>query len=157
MINKTKSWAAIFLVGLLAFAAFDASAAVAPRPPEVMMEEATHVVRGKVVALSSKTQKSRRRSSRSDFLIARDRIFKITVKVIAVEKGKDVKEGDELSLEAWQPSTRFPPLPGPQGHQPVPNKGDIVKTYLLYDKKTQTYHPFMPNGIEILQQAKKRK
>ena len=32
-----------------------------------------------------------------------------------------------------------------------------MKTYLLYDKKTKTYHPFMPNGIEILQKAKKRK
>ena len=121
------------------------------------MEEATHVVRGKVVALSSKTQKSRRRSSRSDFLIARDRIFKITVEVIAVEKGKDVKEGDELSLEAWQPSTRFPPLPGPQGHQPIPSTGDLVKTYLLYNKKTKTYHPFMPNGIKILKKARDSK
>ena len=139
-------------VGL--FALSDAEAAVAPHSEESMMEEATHVVEGKVIALSSKTQKSRRRSSRSDFLIARDRIFKITVEVIAVEKGKDVKEGDELSLEAWQPSTRFPPLPGPQGHQPVPNKGDLVKTYLLYDKKTRIYHPFMPNGIEIRRKGK---
>ncbi len=46
-------------------------------------------------------------------------------------------------------------MPGPQGHQPVPDKGDLVKTYLLYDKKTKSYHPFMPNGIEILKQAKK--
>ena len=157
MTNKTKPLFAAFLVGLLALAAFDASAAVAPHPPEEMMEEATHVVEGKVVALSSKTQKSRRRSSRSDFLIARDRIFKITLKLTAVDKGTGIKEGDQLTFEAWQPSTRFPAMPGPQGHQPVPDKGDIVKTYLLYDKKTKTYHPFMPNGIEILQQAKKGK
>ena len=152
MTNKTKPLFAACLVGLLALAAFDASAAVAPHPPEEMMEEATHVVRGKVVALISKTQKSKHESG---LLIARDRIFKITVKVTAVEKGKDVKEGDELTLEAWQPSTRFPPLPGPQGHQPVPDEGDLVKTYLLYDQKTKTYHPFMPNGIEILEQSKK--
>ena len=153
MKTSVRSCFAAFLAGLVALTAFDASAAVAPHSKESMMEEATHVVRGKVVALSSKTQKSRRRSSRSDFLIARDRIYKITVEVIAVEKGKDVKEGDELSLEAWQPSTRFPPLPGPQGHQPVPNKGDLVKTYLLHDKKTKIYHPFMPNGIKILKKA----
>ena len=152
MTNKTKPLFAACLVGLLALAAFDASAAVAPHPPEEMMEEATHVVRGKVVALISKTQKSKHESG---LLIARDRIFKITVKVTAVEKGKDVKEGDELTLEAWQPSTRFSPLPGPQGHQPVPDEGDLVKTYLLYDQKTKTYHPFMPNGIEILEQSKK--
>ena len=116
-----------------------------------MMEEATHVVRGKVIALSSKTQKSK---YEKDLLIARDRIFKITLKVTAVEKGKDIKEGDELFLEAWQPSTRFPPQPGPQGHQPVPDKGDLVKTYLLYNKKTRIYHPFMPNGIEIRRKGK---
>ena len=157
MKTSVRSCFAAFLAGLVALTAFDVSAAVAPHSKESMMEEATHVVRGKVVALSSKTQKSRRRSSRSDFLIARDRIFKITVEVIAVEKGKDVKEGDELSLEAWQPSTRFPPLPGPQGHQPVPNKGDLVKTYLFYDKNTKTYHPSMPNGISILKEAKDSK
>jgi len=148
------SWSVAFLAGLLALTAVDASAAVAPHSKESMMEEATHVVRGKVVVLSSKTQKSK---VERGLLVARDRIFKITVEVTAVEKGKDVKEGDELSLEAWQPSTRFPPLPGPQGHQPVPNKGDLVKTYLFYDKNTKTYHPFMPNGINILKEAKDSK
>ena len=115
------------------------------------MEKATHVVRGKVVALTSKTQKSK---VERGLLIARDRIFKITLKLTAVDKGKGVKAGGELTFEAWQPSTRFPPLPGPQGHQPVPDKGDLVKTYLLYDKKTRIYRPFMPNGIEILKKAK---
>ena len=154
MTNKTKPLFAACLVGLLVLAAFDASAAVAPHPPEEMMEEATHVVRGKVVALTSKTQKSK---VERGLLIARDRIFKITIKVSSVEKGSGVNAGDEVLVEAWSPSTRFPPMPGPQGHQPVPDKGALVKTYLLYDKKTKTYHPFMPNGIEILQQAKKEK
>jgi len=148
------SWSVAFLAGLLALTAVDASAAVAPHSKESMMEEATHVVRGKVVVLSSKTQKSK---VERGLLVARDRIFKITVEVTAVEKGKDVKEGDELSLEAWRPSTRFPPLPGPQGHQPIPSKGDLVKTYLLYNKKTKTYHPFMPNGINILKKARDSK
>ena len=151
MTNKTKPLFAAFLVGLPALAAFDASAAVAPRSPEEMMEEATHVVRGEVVALSSKTQKSK---VERGLLIARDRIFKITLKLTKVDKGKDVKEGDELTFEAWSPSVRFPAMPGPQGHQPVPGKGDLVKTYLLYNKKTKTYYPIMPNGIEILEQGK---
>ena len=154
MKTSVRSCFAAFLVGFLALTAVDASAAVAPHSKESMMEEATHVVRGKVIALSSKTQKSK---YEKDLLIARDRIFKITVEVIAVEKGKGVKEGDELTLEAWRPSTRFPPLPGPQGHQPVPSKGDLVKTYLLYDKNTKNYHPFMPNGIDILKEAKESK
>jgi hypothetical protein len=154
MIISAMSWSVAFLAGLLALTAVDASAAVAPHSKESMMEEATHVVRGKVVVLSSKTQKSK---VERGLLVARDRIFKITVEVTAVEKGKDVKEGDELSLEAWRPSTRFPPLPGPQGHQPIPSKGDLVKTYLLYNKKTKTYHPFMPNGINILKKARDSK
>ena len=154
MTNKTKPLFAACLVGLLALAAFDASAAVAPHPPEEMMEEATHVVRGKVVALTSKTQKSK---YGGPLLIARDRIFKVTLKLTAVDKGKEIKEGEQLPFEAWQPSTRIPAMPGPQGHQPVPEKGDLVKTYLLYNQKTKTYHPFMPNGIEILKKAKKGK
>jgi hypothetical protein len=155
MKKKKSPMFASFLAGLLALTAVDASAAVAPHPPEEMMEEATHVVRGKVVARSSKTQKARSEGkSRSDFLIARDRIFKITVKVTALEKGKGLKQGNELTFEAWQPSTRFPPLPGLQGHQPVPDKGDEVKAYLLYNEKSKTYHPFMPNGIEILKRGK---
>ena len=154
MKNKPNTLFAVFLLGSLVLAFFDASAAVAPHPPEEMMEEATHVVRGKVVALTSKTQKSK---VERGLLFARDRIYKITIKVSSVEKGSGVNAGDEVLVEAWSPSTRFPPMPGPQGHQPVPDKGDLVKTYLLYDKKTKTYHPFMPNGIEILQQAKKEK
>lgn len=154
MKTSVRSCFAAFLAGFVALTALDVSAAVAPHPPEEMTEEATHVVRGKVVALSSKTQKSK---VERGLLIARDLIFKITVKVTALEKGKDVKEGDELTLEAWKPSTRFPPLPGPQGHQPIPSKGDLVKTYLLYNKKTKTYHPFMPNGIKILKKARDSK
>ena len=154
MKNGSETLLASFLVGLLAFSALDAPAAVAPLPPEAMMEEATHVVQGKVVALSSKTQKSR---VERDLLVARDRIFQITVKVTDLEKGKGLEQGNELTFEAWQPSTRFPPLPGPQGHQPVPDKGDLVKVYLLFNEKSKTYHPYMPNGIQIIGKEKSKK
>jgi len=154
MKNVSKTLFATFLVGLLALSVLEAPAAVAPRPPEAMMEEATHVVEGKVIALSSKTQKSK---VERGLLVARDRIFKITVKVAALKKGKGLKQAEELTFEAWQPSTRFPPLPGPQGHQPVPYKGDLVKVYLLYNEKSKTYHPFMPNGITILPKTKNSK
>ncbi len=154
MKNKPNTLFAVFLLGSLVLAFFDASAAVPPLPSEEMMEEATHVVQGEVVSLSSKTQKSK---VERGLLIARDRIFKITIKVASVEKGKGIKLGEQLVFEAWQPSTRIPAMPGPQGHQPVPGKGDLVKTYLLYNKKTKTYHPFMPNGIQVLREAKKLK
>ena len=92
MKNGSNTLFATFLVGLLALSALDAPAAVAPLPPEAMMEEATHVVEGKVIALSSKTQKSR---VERDLLIARDRIFKITVKVTDLEKGKGLEQGND--------------------------------------------------------------
>ena len=119
-----------------------------------MEKEATLIVSGKVLSITSKTQKS---SHENGLLIARDRIFKITIKVSSVAKGTGIEAGDEVQFQAWQPSTRFPPMPGPQGHQPIPAKGDLVKTYLLYNKQTKTYHPFMPNGIKILKKAKKSK
>jgi len=154
MKNRSKTWFAIFLTGLVALTTFELLAAVAPYPPEEMMEEATHVVEGQVIALSSKTQKSK---VERGLLVARDRIFQITVKVTDLEKGKGLEQGNELTFEAWQPSTRFPPLPGPQGHQPVPDKGDLVKVYLLFNEKSKTYHPFMPNGITILEKARNSK
>ena len=80
---------------------------MAPYSEESMTEGATHVIRGKVIALSSKTQKSK--ADRS--LFARDRILKVTMSVNEVEKGKAVKTGDELIFEAWQPYTRLSLLP----------------------------------------------
>ena len=67
------------------------------------------------------------------------------------------KPGEELTFEAWQPSSRLPLLPGPQGHQPVPSKGDLIKVYLLYNADTKTHHPYMPNGIQILRKENSKK
>jgi len=153
MKNKAKLPLASVILGVLVLTTLDLSAAVAPHSEGHMEEAASLIVEGEVVSLSSRTQKSKADSS----LFARDRIFKITIKVASVAKGKGIKAGEQLVFEAWQPSTRLPLLPGPQGHQPVPGKGDLVKTYLLYNKKTMTYHPFMPNGIRILREARKVK
>ena len=70
----------VFLVGLFALTASDASAAVAPHSEESMKKGATLVLKGKVVALSSQTQKSKVERT----LFARDRIFKVTVIVSEV-------------------------------------------------------------------------
>jgi hypothetical protein len=151
---KAKQSLSAFLISVISLASFEASAAVAPYAEEHMEQEASLIVSGKVLSITSKTQKS---THERDLLIARDRIFTITLEVSSVSKGKGAKVGDQMKFQAWQPSTRFPPMPGPQGHQPIPAKGDLVKTYLLYNKKTKTYHPFMPNGINILKEAKDSK
>ena len=151
---KAKQSLSAFLISVISLASFEASAAVAPYAEEHMEQEASLIVSGKVLSITSKPQKS---THERDLLIARDRIFTITLEVSSVSKGKGAKVGDQMKFQAWQPSTRFPPLPGPQGHQPIPSTGDLVKTYLLYNKKTKTYHPFMPNGIKILKKAKDSK
>ena len=151
---KAKQSLSAFLISVISLASFEASAAVAPYAEEHMEQEASLIVSGKVLSITSKTQKS---THERDLLIARDRIVTITLEVSSVSKGKGAKVGDQMKFQAWQPSTRFPPMPGPQGHQPIPAKGDLVKTYLLYNKQTKTYHPFMPNGIKILKKAKKSK
>ena len=143
----------IFLLEPLTLPAFRASAAVAPHSEESMKKGATLVLMGKVVALNSQTQKSKVERT----LFARDRIFKVTVSVSEVEKGEAIPLGEELTFEAWQPSSRLPLLPGPQGHQPVPSKGDLIKVYLLYNADTKTHHPYMPNGIQILRKENSKK
>ena len=48
-------------------------------------------------------------------------------------------------------------MPGLQGHEPIPEKGDTVKMYLLKNKKAKAYEPLLPNGIEIKKVTKKSK
>jgi hypothetical protein len=84
-------------------------------------------------------------------------VYAIKLKVASVSKGSGVKIGQEILIEAWQPSTRIPPVPGLQGHEPVPGKGDAVKMYLLKNKKEKAYQPLLPNGIAITKKAKKVK
>ena len=135
------------LPGIFAMLLISVQAAVAPHSEEHMTKEATLIVEGQVLSVTSKTQKSK---VERGLLVARDRVYTIQIKVNKVDKGK-AKAGEELTFTAWRPSTRVPPLPGPQGHSSIPEKGNSVKAYLLGDPKT--YQPFMPNGIEILNKA----
>ena len=151
---KAKQLLSTFLFSVISLASFEASAAVAPYAEEHMEQEASLIVSGKVWSITSKTQKI---THERDLLIARDRIFTITLEVSSVSKGKGAKVGDQMKFQAWQPSTRFPPMPGPQGHQPIPSTGALIKTYLLHDKETRIYRPFMPNGIKILKKARDSK
>jgi len=138
------------LPGIFAMLLISVQAAVAPHPKEDMEKGASLIIEGKVLSVTSKTQKSKIEKG----IIARDRVYTIQIKINQVEKGK-AKVGDEISVSAWKPSTRIPPLPGPQGHGSIPAKGDLVKMYLLGDAKT--YEPYMPNGISILKEAEPKK
>jgi hypothetical protein len=129
-------------------------AAKVPMSPKELGKESSHIVSGKVISVTTKVQKSKIERSLG---LHRDKVYTIKLKVASVSKGNGVKVGQGILIEAWQPSTRIPPVPGLQGHEPIPEKGDTVKMYLLKNKKAKDYEPLLPNGIEITKKAKKTK
>lgn len=120
-------------------------AAKAPCSPEELEKEATHIVNGEVVEVTSKSQKFEVERA---WGIHRDRLFTITVRLSDVVKGADVQVGEQMEVEVWRPSRRIPPLPGLQGHDPIPKKGDTVTLYLK-GKNGNAFTPVLPNGIVI--------
>lgn len=139
----------VFALGTVAL-----QAAKVPMSPKELEKESSHIVSGKVISVTTKVQKSKIERSLG---LHRDKVYTIKLKVASVSKGTGVKVGQEILIEAWQPSTRIPPVPGLQGHEPVPEKGDTVEMYLLKNKKSKAYEPLLPNGIEITKKAKKTK
>ena len=139
------------ICGVLALGTADLQAAKAPMSSKELEKESSHIVSGKVISVTTKVQKSKIERSLG---LHRDKVYAIKLKVASVSKGSGVKIGQEILIEAWQPSTRIPPVPGLQGHEPVPGKGDAVKMYLLKNKKEKAYQPLLPNGIAITKKAK---
>ena len=139
----------VFVLGIV-----DLQAAKVPMSQKELEKESSHIVSGKVISVTAKVQKSKIERSLG---LHRDKVYTIKLKVASVSKGNGVKVGQEILIEAWQPSTRIPPVPGLQGHEPVPEKGDTVEMYLLKNKKSKAYEPLLPNGIEITKKAKKTK
>ena len=140
---------AVFVLGVV-----DLQAAKVPMSQKELEKESNHIVSGKVISVTVKVQKSKIERALG---LHRDKVYTIKLKVASVLKGAGVKVGQEILIEAWQPSTRIPPLPGLQGHEPVSAKGDTVKMYLLKNKKEKACQPLLPNGIEITKKAKKSK
>ena len=139
----------VFVLGIV-----DLQAAKVPMSPKELEKESSHIDSGKVISVTAKVQKSKIERA---FGLHRDKVYTIKLKVASVSKGAGVKVGQEILIGAWQPSTRIPPVPGLQGHEPIPEKGDTVKMYLLKNKKAKAYEPLLPNGIEITKKAKKTK
>ena len=134
----------IIVVLFALFASTSGFGAKAPLSDDQLNEQAAHVIRGTVLEIASKVQKS---EIEVDFGSHTDRIFTITIKVESVLKGAGLKEGEEVIIEAWTPKRRLPPRAGLQGHQPIPEKGDEVTAYLV--DSGGKLEPILPNGIEI--------
>ena len=116
-----------------------ATAAVAPMSPKELRIASTHILKGKVLEVKSRIEKSK---SERAFGLHRDRVFTIRLQVTAVSKGK------KIIVSAWKPATRIPPVPGPQGHSPIPKKGQVVTIHVA-SKEGANFVPIMPNGIRI--------
>ena len=142
---------AIIAAGVFALGISATWGAKAPISAENRKKEASNIVTGEVVSVTSKIQKSTIEKAKG---IHRDKIFSIKVKVEKIAKGKGIKKGDEILVVAWKAHTRIPPLPGLQGHGSIPKEGDAATFYLKGIRKL--FEPLMPNGIDIDNQAKKK-
>ena len=127
-------------------------AAKAPVSQKQLEKEAVVIITGTVVEVSSKVQRSK---IETGIGIHRDRVYRIKLKVTKVLKHSKKKIGDTVEFFAWKPVRRIPPLPGLQGHSPIPKKGDQVKVYLKQTKDGEL-EPVLPNGITIVKQPDKK-
>ncbi|MCP4849788.1 MAG: hypothetical protein GY899_17765, partial [Verrucomicrobiaceae bacterium] len=126
--------------GLLVMGAMELPAALAPRSQKQLQAQSELIVTGKVVAVESRVQKSRVERA---FGIHRDKVFTLTIKVAFISKGTGAKSDEEIRVVAWQPVVRIPRLPGPQGHGPIPGKGDTVTMYLKWNKAEKLWEPLL--------------
>ena len=126
-------------------------AAIAPLSQKQLDEQSELIVSGRVVAVESKVQKSKIERTLG---IHRDRIYSIKLELVNLHKippfEQDLGFKEFIVVEAWRPATRIPPLPGPQGHESIPKKGDEVKMYLKWNKATVLWQPLLPNGIKVV-------
>ena len=127
-------------------------AAIAPLSQKQLDEQSELIVSGQVVAVESKVQKSKIERGLG---LHRDRIYSIKLELVNLHKIPAFEQGLRLKefivVEAWRPATRIPPLPGPQGHESIPKKGDEVKMHLKWNKATVLWQPLLPNGIKVVQ------
>ena len=126
-------------------------AAIAPLSQKQLDEQSELIVSGQVVAVESKVQKSKIERGLG---LHRDRIYSIKLELVNFHKippfEQDLRFKEFIVVEAWRPATRIPPLPGPQGHESIPKKGDEVKMHLKWNKATVLWQPLLPNGIKVV-------
>jgi hypothetical protein len=149
----------VLAIGIFLCFGTSAKAAKAPVSPKELTKQATLIVVGTVVEVSSNVQKSK---IEKGIGIHRDREYRIQLKVEKVSKkdssksGAKVKPDATIEVIAWKPVRRIPPLPGLQGHSSIPEKGDQVRVFLKRDSK-DVLVPILPNGIVVMKAKEKVK
>ena len=120
--------------------------AIAPMSPKDLEKTSDLIITGKVIGVTSIIKKSKIEKS---FGIHRDKIFYITINVTEILKGKSVCRDQKIDVRVWRPSLRIPPITGPQGHYPIPVKGDRVRVYIKMEGEKK-YSALLPNGFSII-------
>jgi hypothetical protein len=136
---------ALIVAPLLLLASSLSHAAKVPQTDEKLVAQAAHIVRGKVLEVATKVEKSKIETSPG---VHKDTIYSITVEVEEVSKGDAAKKGEKITVIAWQPHTREPNSPGSQGHEVIPKKGETATFYLTGGGK-EPFEPITPNGMVI--------
>ena len=149
--SAIKGLLTMLLCGVFFLGEIQLLAAIAPLSQKQLDEQSELIVTGRVVAVESKVQKSKIERTLG---IHRDRIYSIKLELVNFHKipqfEQDLRFKEFIVVEAWRPATRIPPLPGPQGHESIPKKGDEVKMYLKWNKATVLWQPLLPNGIKVV-------
>lgn len=149
--DPLKGLLTMLLCGAFFMGEIQLFAAIAPLSQKQLDEQSELIVSGQVVAVESKVQKSKIERGLG---IHRDRIYSIKLELVKFHKippfEQDLRFKEFIVVEAWRPATRIPPLPGPQGHESIPKKGDEVKMHLKWNKATVLWQPLLPNGIKVV-------
>lgn len=149
--DPLKGLLTMLLCGAFFMGEIQLFAAIAPLSQKQLDEQSELIVSGQVVAVESKVQKSKIERGLG---LHRDRIYSIKLELVKFHKippfEQDLRFKEFIVVEAWRPATRIPPLPGPQGHESIPKKGDEVKMYLKWNKAPVLWQPLLPNGIKVV-------
>ena len=140
------------LVGLMAFGSSSTTFAEKPlMSPAQLRSAATHVVRGTVTTVSSRTVRN------GSFSVTQ---FVAEVRVLAVEKGEGVAIETPLYARYWTQTWLGPgPMPsGTNGHTGLPTEGQTLRIYLARnaydgfgdDNKDGGFNVIGTNGFEAL-------
>lgn len=143
----------LILAATLVWCPVNLQAAKAPLSQKELRQQSDLIVTGRVEEITSTVQKSE--IERGTIGVHRDRVYTIRLGAFKVHQQKAGAKPlkSPLSIQAWKPALRLPPLPGLQGHESIPGKGDTVKMYLKWNQPKAVWEPLLPNGIDVLKPA----
>ncbi len=102
-----------------------------------LQQQASHVVRGKVVQVYSAEKEPRPGFS--------DRLFAIELNISQTSKGEGLAPEQTIFIRTWQAAIRPRGWVGPGGQSRIPRQGEDVTVYVRGEQGA--YDALIPNGI----------